>query len=168
EQTEPPVEWGTLSLNTNETPPTISLDNVHFQYGDGKCALENIDATFPPYSQIAIVGPSGAGKTTLLQILSGLIAPTTGRVKINHEALETYQEEQWFQELTYISQHPYIFSGTIAENIAISAPEGSSHAAIMHAAERAGLGCLIDSLHQGLDTIVGEAGRGLSGGEKQR
>ncbi|KHE72602.1 ATP-binding cassette domain-containing protein, partial [Halobacillus sp. BBL2006] len=83
-------------------------------------------------------------------------------------ALSSYSEEEWFGQLSYISQHPYLFSGTIAENIEIGGNGNHSREEIISAAERAGLGELIASLEHGYETNVGEAGRGLSGGEKQR
>lgn len=172
---EQPVDWGELTLDAEQTPPEIGLEQVGFRYGNGvgdgeTFALEEVDAVIPPYHHIAIVGPSGAGKSTLLHILSGLVQPTSGSVTVNNRALTNYREDTWLGTLSYISQNPYIFSGTIAENIAIgaNATYDVSRDAIVRAAEQAGLASLIESLEQGYDTPVGEAGRGLSGGEKQR
>lgn len=168
---EKPVEWGDMTLDTDQTAIEIKLAQVNFRYGDEETfALQNFDAIIPPYHHIAIVGPSGAGKSTLLHILSGIAQPTSGRVYANNQPLTHYREDVWFNTLSYISQDPYIFSGTIAENIAIgmNATQDVSRDAIAQAAENAGLARLIESLEHGYDTPVGEAGRGLSGGEKQR
>lgn len=168
---EKPVEWGDMTLDTDQPAIEIKLSQVNFRYGDEETfALQNIDAIIPPYHHIAIVGPSGAGKSTLLHILSGIAQPTSGRVYANNQPLTHYREDVWFNTLSYISQDPYIFSGTIAENIAIgmNATQDVSRDAIAQAAENAGLARLIESLEHGYDTPVGEAGRGLSGGEKQR
>lgn len=168
---EKPVEWGDMTLDTDQTAIEIKLSQVNFRYGEEETfALQNIDAIIPPYHHIAIVGPSGAGKSTLLHILSGIAQPTSGRVYANNQPLTHYREDVWFNTLSYISQDPYIFSGTIAENIAIgmNATQDVSRDAIAQAAENAGLARLIESLEHGYDTPVGEAGRGLSGGEKQR
>ena len=168
---EKPVEWGDMTLDTDQTAIEIKLAQVNFRYGEEETfALQNIDAIIPPYHHIAIVGPSGAGKSTLLHILSGIAQPTSGRVYANNQPLTHYREDVWFNTLSYISQDPYIFSGTIAENIAIgmNATQDVSRDAIAQAAENAGLAQLIESLEHGYDTPVGEAGRGLSGGEKQR
>lgn len=165
---EQPVNKGVLTFQKEKAPPAITLEEVDFSYGEEEFELKNITAQFPPYSQIAIVGQSGAGKTTLLHIMAGLIVPSAGKVIVNNQPLTSYQEEEWLNQLSYISQNPYIFSGTIAENIAIGGGNETSEKDIVAAAEQAGLMGLIKSLENGFNTQVGEAGRGLSGGEKQR
>ncbi|PAV28243.1 thiol reductant ABC exporter subunit CydD [Virgibacillus profundi] len=167
-ETDVTVEWGDSTLGTEKTPPEIIVQEVSFSYGENQFALENIHAEISPFSQLAIVGPSGSGKTTLMHVIAGLTAPSSGKMIINGNPLNHYQEEQWFNELSYISQHPYIFSGTIAENIAIGGGSEASQKEIEEAAEEAGIAGLIESLKQGYETPVGEAGRGLSGGERQR
>lgn len=160
---------GVLSFQEEKNvPPTITLEGVRFSYGGEAFELKDISAQFSPYSQIAIVGSSGSGKTTLLQVIAGLIAPQAGHIRVNGEDLTKYRDEEWLHQLSYISQNPYIFSGSIADNIAIGGGEDISESDIIKAAEEAGLMSLITSLDQGLATPTGEAGRGLSGGEKQR
>ncbi|ARI79046.1 thiol reductant ABC exporter subunit CydD [Halobacillus mangrovi] len=167
EKDEQGVIWGEKKLGKSEVPPYLKLDNVHFSYGSG-FSLESIEVDVPPQSQTAIVGRSGAGKSTLLNVLAGLVQPDQGQVKLNNHPLSSYMEKDWFGQLSYISQHPYLFSGTIAENIEIGGRGNHSREEVMAAAEKAGLGELLETLEQGYDTKVGEAGRGLSGGEKQR
>ncbi|KAB7704696.1 thiol reductant ABC exporter subunit CydD [Bacillus aerolatus] len=167
ERTEMAVQWGQVPLKS-ETPPAIELQGAEFSYGEEGFSLKNINAAIPPYGQIAIVGRSGSGKTTLLHLIAGLTAPTAGNVLVNGQPRAEYNEKDWFDQLSYISQHPYLFSGTIAENIAIGGRTDASRAEVERAAEKAGLAGLIESLENGYDTAVGEAGRGLSGGEKQR
>src|SRR5699024_1025513 len=87
---------------------------------------------------------------------------------INGIHRNAYDEKSWFNELSYISQHPYLFSGTIQENIAIGGREGATMSEIIAAAKKAGIHELVDSFTDKYDTKVGEGGRGLSGGEKQR
>lgn len=87
---------------------------------------------------------------------------------MNGSPLTAWEEDSWFEQVSYITQHPYIFAGTFAENIAIGAGREVSREEIRQAAEEAGLAALVAGLEQGLDTHVGEGGRGLSGGEKQR
>ncbi|MGI8316299.1 thiol reductant ABC exporter subunit CydD [Halobacillus mangrovi] len=167
EKEEQGVTWGEKKLEESKTPPHIELDDVHFSYGSG-FSLQSIEANLPPQSQTAIVGQSGAGKSTLLNVLAGLVQPDQGQVKLNGHPLSSYMEKGWFGQLSYISQHPYLFSGTIAENIEIGGRGNHSREEVMAAAEKAGLEELIKTLEQGYDTKVGEAGRGLSGGERQR
>ncbi|MDN7243286.1 thiol reductant ABC exporter subunit CydD [Planococcus sp. N028] len=159
------VEWGEERLASG--PPHIQLDGLAFQYGEG-FALHPVQAEIPPYSQVAIIGKSGSGKTTLMHLIAGLLPASEGTMKINGVPRETVSEKSWFDQLSYISQTPYLFAGTIKENIVIGANRDVTHEEVMEAAKKAGIEELVASLKQGFDTPVGEAGRGLSGGEKQR
>lgn len=162
------VEWGEHSLIKSSMPRVLKLENIGFNYGEDQFSLKHIDIDIPPYSQIAIVGRSGSGKTTLLHLIAGLLPPSEGQLMINEKKVSAYKEEDWFDQLSYISQHPYIFTGTIGENIAIGSKVAVSSQEIKEAAEQAGIAHMIETLENGYDTPVGEAGRGLSGGEKQR
>ncbi|AJD89938.1 ABC transporter ATP-binding protein [Jeotgalibacillus malaysiensis] len=161
------VNWGSEKLS-NTQPPHIQFDQTVFQYSKDGFGLGPLQADIKPYENIALIGKSGSGKSTALNLLSGLIAPTAGAVKINGNDLSHYEEESWFDQLSYISQQPFIFSGTLADNIAIGSKQEATRSDIEAAAEKAGLMPLIEALQKGLDTLVGEGGRGLSGGEKQR
>ena len=130
--------------------------------------MHPIHTTFAPRTKNAIVGKTGSGKSTLLHIIAGIIMPDEGSVLVDGKPLTAYKEADWFAQLSYISQHPYIFAGTIADNIAIGSKQMATREAIVRAAEQAGLANLISALENGYDTYVGEGGRGLSGGEKQR
>ncbi|WP_405172843.1 thiol reductant ABC exporter subunit CydD [Paenibacillus sp. FSL H8-0280] len=149
-------------------PPTIELDHVRFQYTPDSFGLETGQISIGPGEQIAIVGKSGSGKTTLIHLIAGLLKPDSGAVLVNGSQISQHDEAAWFERVSYITQHPYIFAGTFAENIAIGAGRNVSRAEIEQAAEEAGLAGVVAQLEQGLDTFVGEGGRGLSGGEKQR
>lgn len=162
------VTWGKERLMTKETPPNIELRDAAFSYGTGSFALTDINAEIHPFDQVAIVGKSGAGKTTLLHVIAGLVPLSTGDMWVNGRLRSDYNEKDWFDQLSYISQDPYLFSGTIAENIAIGARLDVSRSEIEQAAEKAGIAQMIETLENGYDTAIGEAGRGLSGGEKQR
>ncbi|MFB4167657.1 thiol reductant ABC exporter subunit CydD [Virgibacillus sp. JSM 102003] len=168
EDTEQTIPWGNKTLS-EDSPPSISLQKASYSYGENQFSLITIDTIIQPYNQIAIVGQTGSGKSTLLHLVAGLITPSKGKVVINDTNLMTdYKEQEWFNHLSYISQHPYIFSGSIADNIAIGGNTDASRKTIEQAAEKAGIAEMIHSLENGYDTQVGEAGRGLSGGEKQR
>lgn len=168
EKKDRPVQWGEKELVSNGTPATIELRNVGFSYGDNGLVLQSISAAIPPCGQVAIVGQSGAGKTTLLHLLAGLLDPSEGDIVIDGLSRSEYRESDWFDQLSYISQNPYLFSGTISENIAVGGREGVTREEIEYAAEKAGISQMIAGLDKGFDTPIGEAGRGLSGGEKQR
>lgn len=168
EEEDEPTLWGKHTFPEWKVPPTIQLNQVDFAYTNTNFRLESITATFLPKQQIAIVGASGAGKSTLLHLLAGMITPEEGTIYINQEELTKYTESSWLEKISYISQNPYIFSGTIGENIAMGTTEEVGADAIKTAAQLAGIAPLIDSLEHGFETRIGEAGRGLSSGEKQR
>lgn len=149
-------------------PPSMDLDHLRFRYAPDSFELETGRITLGPGEHIAIVGKSGSGKTTLLHLIAGLLKPASGTVLVNGSPLSQYDETAWFEHVSYITQHPYIFAGTLAENIAIGAGGNITRAEIEQAAEEAGLTALTAQLEHGFDTFVGEGGRGLSGGEKQR
>ncbi|WP_338656011.1 thiol reductant ABC exporter subunit CydD [Sporosarcina psychrophila] len=164
---EKPVLWGVESLE-REVPLAIELRGVGFTYGEDAFTLKNIQLEIVPNEQVAIVGKTGAGKSTLLNVIAGLISVSEGEMLINGKPRSNFQEKDWFDRLSYISQNPYLFSGTIAENIAIGGRMDATRGEIVQAAEKAGISELVDSLKHGYDTAIGEGGRDLSGGEKQR
>ncbi|WP_067724840.1 thiol reductant ABC exporter subunit CydD [Oceanobacillus damuensis] len=161
------VEWGSVPIVSTE-PPHIELNQAGFSYNTDGFALRNITHEIQPYEQVAIVGKSGSGKSTMLNMIAGLISPMNGEIRINGKKREQLREHDWFDHLSYISQDPYLFSGTIADNIAIGSSKGASRTEIIKAAEKAGIDILIQSLDHGYDTQIGEAGRGISVGERQR
>lgn len=160
------IRWGNRLMSG--TLPMIELNHVGFQYQTEGFALNHIQATISPYQQTVIVGKSGSGKTTLLHILSGLLPPSEGEVLINGHNLSEYTEQSWFQHISYITQHPYLFSGTIKENIALGMQNNVTQDDIQRAAVKAGIHSMIRALPRDYNTYIGEGGRGLSGGEKQR
>ncbi|MBA2176589.1 thiol reductant ABC exporter subunit CydD [Halobacillus locisalis] len=168
EKEEQSMEWGEQELAVQQ-PPELNLDGVTFSYDSGHdFQLNDVQALIPSKSQVAIVGRSGSGKSTLLNLIAGLMRPSEGSVKVNGRPLNDYQEREWFKQLSYISQNPYLFAGTIEDNIAIGGRGDHTREEVEQAAKKAGISELIESLEQGYDTPIGEAGRGLSGGEKQR
>ncbi|RAI98054.1 ATP-binding cassette subfamily C protein CydD [Paenibacillus pabuli] len=154
--------------NDSSMPPSMILNHLRFRYEPESFELETGRVQLNPGEHIAIVGKSGSGKTTLLHLIAGLLKPASGEVMVNGQPLSEYDEAAWFEQVSYITQHPYIFAGTFAENIAIGAGRNVSRTEIEQAAKYAGLAEVAVQLEHGFDTFVGEGGRGLSGGEKQR
>ncbi|WP_130859574.1 thiol reductant ABC exporter subunit CydD [Gracilibacillus phocaeensis] len=167
EQTAEPVEWGNQQLQQDEIP-TLRMEQVTFQYGEGAFQLAPIRFTIPSNSHIAIIGKTGAGKSTLLHLLAGLIPASTGTYFINDLEQSAVDKATWFEQISYVSQHPYLLSATVRDNILLGAKETYDDQTIQHIAEQAGIWRWITQLPDGLDTWIGEGGRGLSGGEKQR
>lgn len=163
-----PIGIQTFPKKLFRVPPTIELDNVRFQYAPDSFELNTGSITIGPGDHIALVGHSGSGKTTLLHLIAGLLRPVSGTILVSGNPLTQQNETTWFEHISYITQHPYIFAGTFADNIAIGAGRKVSMAEIEAAAADAGLSQVVSQLEQGFDTPIGEGGRGLSGGEKQR
>lgn len=159
---------GTAGGGFIQMPPTIELRDIRFQYAPDSFELAVGSISFGPGEHIAIVGKSGSGKTTLLHLVAGLLKPVSGEVLVNGRVVNSDDEASWFDHVSYITQHPYIFAGTFAENIAIGAGRDVSWNDVEQAAEAAGLAAVAAELEHGYDTLVGEGSRGLSGGEKQR
>ncbi|WP_035399282.1 thiol reductant ABC exporter subunit CydD [Exiguobacterium sp. OS-77] len=162
-----PVAFGQSELAMNR-PPRIVLDEVDFTYQEGRFALQDVTLAIEPYQKVALIGRSGAGKSTVLQLIAGLADPKEGRILLDGINRSQVEEASWFRQLSYISQHPYLYAGTLAENIAIGELRQATPEEIFEAAQAAGLEELIATLPKGIDTVIGEGGRGLSGGEKQR
>jgi ATP-binding cassette subfamily C protein CydD len=129
--------------------------------------LRGLNLTLAAQTQTAIVGASGAGKTTLSQILMGFLPLQGGEIWINDTALSTLDPATWQAHLAWLPQNPTLFHGTLAENIAMN-PEQIDNQALREAAAAAHALEFIERLPQGFNTLVGDRGQGLSGGEIQR
>jgi len=146
----------------------LELKNIEKHSEDeGIPILKNVSFQVKGYKKIGIIGFSGAGKSTLIDILAGFIKPSSGEIAINGSKYDSLTSQSWIKQITYIPQHPYIFSGTIRENIAWYKPEASMEE-IEEAVRITGLSELVNSLPMGLEEPIGQGGRTLSGGEEQR
>jgi ATP-binding cassette, subfamily C, bacterial CydD len=147
---------------------TFSVEGISVQYVDSdRPALQDIQFSVSGTKKIGIIGASGAGKSTLIDILSGFLTPSSGEFLVNGKKLTTFSQMDWQNQITYIPQHPYIFHDTLLNNIRFYNPEATKKE-VEEAAKAAGLTELIRSLPQGFETIIGEGGRRLSGGQEQR
>ncbi|WP_347861663.1 ABC transporter transmembrane domain-containing protein [Salimicrobium sp. PL1-032A] len=117
---EDALVWGEDSL-TLSTAPRISLSGVVYRYGEGQFGLGPVDMDITPGKNVAIAGRTGSGKSTLLHVISGLLPLTEGSLEVEGRPLSSYREEEWMKYISYISQHPFIFSGTLEDNIVIGA-----------------------------------------------
>lgn len=151
----------------NEKSKLVVKGLDQYSNEEDRFLLKDIQFEVSGFKKIGIVGTSGAGKSTLIDILSGFTKPTSGDIQVNEVSEPHFSTLHWQKQVTYIPQHPYIFSGTIAENIAWYAPDQPIEK-VKQAAERAGLAKLIESLPNGLGEKIGQGGRELSGGEEQR
>jgi len=133
----------------------------------GPASLEDVSFRIPGKGRIGIVGESGAGKSTLIDLLGGFAAPTAGEIRLNGVKLEEGSHEAWRSGVTYMPQHPYLFSSTLQDNVRFYAPDASD-ADVLAAVEAAGLIDLVRTLPKGLHEMIGAGGRALSGGQAQR
>jgi ATP-binding cassette subfamily C protein CydD len=145
-------------------PPAVQIADLSVVFpGRAAPALDDVSLAIEPGQLIAVTGASGAGKSTLLRVIAGDLEPSAGGVLLD---LAPPGAIPW-TAITWLGQRPYLFSGTLAENIALGRPE-SHDLEVLRAALAAGLGDVLDRLPNGLNTPVGEGGWGLSGGEAHR
>ncbi|MGL5809386.1 MAG: ABC transporter ATP-binding protein [Nocardioides sp.] len=146
---------------------TVLLRNVHFSYDDDTTVLDGIDLVVPARTATAIVGSSGSGKTTLTKLIARFHDADTGSVSVGGTDVRDQTTEQLMAQLSLVFQDPYLFDGSIRENVAMGRGSASpSEVAAAIAAAR--VDEIAERLPLGLETRVGEGGTMLSGGERQR
>jgi ABC-type bacteriocin/lantibiotic exporter with double-glycine peptidase domain len=146
----------------------VTVKNLSFKYGEqAPLVVQDVSLDIPPGSAVALVGPSGSGKSTLLNLLSGLYKPVKGDIAYDGKPLHDMDLRAVRQQIGVVPQHPYIFGGTMRENIAL----GSPGAALDRISAAAKLACLHDDIAEmpmNYDTVVSDGGGSLSGGQRQR
>jgi ATP-binding cassette subfamily B protein len=162
---EPLGEGEKVALST--VRQGIELQNVSFRYGSRSAVLQEVSLRLPAGETVALVGESGSGKSTLLKLLQGFYAPTEGRIVVDGVDLRDLDLAAFRRRVGWVSQDPFIFTGTIRENIALGQPEATLQD-VIEAAGAAGLGEFISGLPERYDTVIGERGANLSGGQRQR
>lgn len=145
----------------------IELRNLSFSYPGRSEALKDISVSIEKNKCVAIVGQSGSGKTTLVNLLIRLFDPTKGRILVDGFDLRDYKREAWLKRIGFVSQDTFIFHASVRDNIAFGL-ESIAMDDIINAAKTANAHDFISKLPDGYDTIVGEKGMKLSGGEQQR
>lgn len=164
---EQPVRGG----GTRAVPESVrlELDRVTVRHaGRAEPALDAATLTVEPGETVALVGPSGVGKSTLLDVVLGFVTPEEGgSVRVGGEDLAALDPETWRSRIAWVPQRPYLFAGTIAENVRLARPDASDEA-VREALRDAGADGFVMGLPEGLDTPLGEDGAGLSAGQRQR
>lgn len=162
------VEDGDNKKHLDSDEPEFLIQNLTYRYpGHSGDVLKNINLSIKPGQVIGITGPVGSGKSTLLNILTGLIRPERGQVFVDGTDICDIAPRSLYDKIAVVSQSPFLFSKSVAENIALG-PDEIPLEAIQKAAEDAGLSKDIEAFHGGLSQVVGERGITLSGGQKQR
>lgn len=144
----------------------LTIDQLAFSYEE-KAALRDINLNVTGFKKIGIIGLSGSGKSTLINTLSGFLVPDSGEITLGGAQTTAFRQASWQEQLIYIPQNPYIYRLTLQENVAFYQPTATKEA-VLKAIEVADLTELLAELPQGLDTMLGEGERHLSGGQAQR
>jgi ATP-binding cassette subfamily B protein len=163
-----PLETADAAIRTPARAPAIELRDVTFTYpGRRRPALSGVSLAVPVGSTVALVGSSGAGKTTIAHLCLRFWDPDKGEIRLAGHDLRGWRLDHLRREIALVAQDTYLFNDTLAANVLLARPQATA-AELRTALERAALGDLIESLPEGVDTLVGERGMQLSGGQRQR
>ena len=150
----------------------IRFEHVSFRYPHAsaghKNALQDINLCIPKGSMIGLIGPSGAGKSTIVSLLTGLYTPSSGKILVDGQGLDNTLRTGWMRSIGYVPQSPFLLNGSLAQNIAFSQwGQEIDRQRVVECCRMAAMDFL-DELEDGIDTIIGERGVRLSGGQLQR
>jgi ABC-type multidrug transport system fused ATPase/permease subunit len=129
--------------------------------------IERLNLTIAPGTFLGVSGPTGGGKTTFADLLIGLLEPDSGEITVSDTAIRGAAATTWRDHVSYVVQDPYLFRDTIRRNLLWANPQ-ASEAEIWDALATAGIDVFVAALAAGLDTVLGERGTLISGGERQR
>ncbi len=164
--TEPEVKE---AIDATDLPPIegeIIFDHLSFGYDPQRLVIEDVNLRIAPGETVAFVGATGAGKSTLAKLVTRFYDPVSGRVLIDGHDLRGVTMHSLRSQLGVVPQEPFLFAGTIADNVAFARPSASS-AEISEAIEKVGLADVVERMPEGVDTVVHERGQTLSSGERQ-
>lgn len=161
----PIVPFGTGTFETVENK--VSFEDISFSYPNGTLALENVSFEVPAGKTVAMVGASGAGKSTIALLLLRFRHPTQGKITVDGRDYWEFSPASWHKAIGVVEQEAFLFHDSLEKNIGYGFPEVNTDA-VREAIRVAHLEDLIESLPEGLGTIVGERGTMLSGGQRQR
>jgi ATP-binding cassette subfamily C protein len=147
----------------------IAFEHVTFDYRDDRRspAVRDVTFTLEAGATTAIVGPSGSGKSTLADLLMGLLTPSEGRIVVDGAALDAGRVDAWRDQIGYVAQEAFLFHESVRANLLWAKPD-ASEGEIWHALRLASADEFVRALPHGLDTVVGDRGVLVSGGERQR
>ncbi len=146
----------------------MTFKQVHYKYGYGRDVLSDINLTIPQGSKMAFVGISGSGKTTLAKMMVNFYDPSQGEISLSGVNLNQIDKKALRQYINYLPQQPYVFNGTILENLLLGAKEGTTQEDILRAVELAEIREDIERMPLNYQTELTSDGVGISGGQRQR
>jgi len=170
------IEEGLKDSGENEVIPSsqsisfereISIRHLSYAYPHGETVLKDFNLCIRKGEYVGFRGYSGVGKSTLFHLLLGLLKPTEGEIRIDDNVLTPDMQALWLHRVGYVPQEVFVFQGTLAENIALGRKEVNKNR-ILQVLKQVNLGKWIQSLPNGIDTVLTESGGQLSGGQKQR
>ncbi|MDD3051579.1 MAG: ATP-binding cassette domain-containing protein, partial [Candidatus Cloacimonetes bacterium] len=166
---KPPTTLEKPKLYLNQVKGDVEFENISFRYGDedSPLILNNLNLSVKAGMQIALVGKSGCGKSTLVKLLAGFIMPSEGTILIDGREISNIDIYSLRQQIGWVLQSPFIFNGTVIENIALGMTNPKMDD-VIRAADLAAAHEFIVKLPAGYKTRIGESGLQLSGGQKQR
>ncbi|MFH8981440.1 thiol reductant ABC exporter subunit CydD [Streptomyces varsoviensis] len=166
-ESEPATAPGTVAApRAAEAALTVERLVVRHE-GRPRASLAETSLEVAPGETVAVVGPSGVGKTTLLNAVLGFERPASGRVLVGGADLASLSPESWHDQVAWVPQRPYLFAGTVGENVRLARPDADD-AQVRDALREAGALDFVSMLPHGTDTRLGEDGAGLSAGQRQR
>ncbi|MFI5883821.1 thiol reductant ABC exporter subunit CydD [Streptomyces sp. NPDC051554] len=163
------LETPVPASGTTEVPSdALAFEGVTVRYpGRSTDAVSDASFVVAPGETVALVGPSGSGKSTLLNALLGFVRPAEGRVRVGGVDLTDVDLERWRSRIAWVPQRPQLYAGTIAENVRLARPDADD-TAVRRALADAGALDFVDALPEGIGSVLGEDGAGLSAGQRQR
>ena len=164
--TEPTVMERPDAVDLPPIEGRIRFNSVTFGYDADHLVLRDVDLELEPGEVLAVVGPTGAGKSTIAKLVTRFHDPTFGHITIDGHDLRDVGITSLRRQLGVVPQEPFLFNGTIADNVSFSRP-GATHAEVVGACQVVGLGPLLDRMPDGVDTPIHERGASLSAGERQ-
>lgn len=167
-QSEEDRSFQTAHLNHHTFRGNVELKDVQFSYGPtDPLVLDGLNLSVRAGEHVAITGGSGEGKSTFLKVLLGLLPPNTGEIFIDGVPIENFAHKNFHKQISAVLQDDHLFSGSLADNIALFDPS-PDHDRVVEAAKGAAIYEDIVKMQMGFETLVGDMGSALSGGQKQR